>query len=179
MSVATHTPCIPRNVLVSNLVSMIGMQKGRCNYLELGTAYNETLEFVAKSSPSAKCYGVDPRAIDPALPNVTVYNMLSKDYFDQFAAADGPFDVVFIDADHSYLAVLVDFARSLAHMADQSLILLDDTWPAAESETGDGYCSTAYKIVDWLKRAGYESVTIPAHPGLTIVRVSRSHLLWS
>ena len=171
--------CIPRTVLVSNLVTMIGMQKGHCTYLELGTAYNETLEFVAKASPQARCIGVDRKAVDPGLPNVTVYSMETAEYLAQFAGADGPFDVAYIDADHNFPAVLADFRAVVPSMADQSLILLDDTWPVSRETAAPGYCSDAYRMYSWLRLSGAESVTIPAYPGLTIVRIKGAHLPWS
>lgn len=171
--------CVPRSPIVSNLVGMIGMERGSVTYLELGTAANETLGLVARMNPAARCIGVDLRAVDPGLPNVTMYTMTTTEYLAQFAQADGPFNVAYIDADHSFRAVRDDFISVWNHMAEQSLILLDDTWPGSEGATDPGYSGTAFLMYDWLRDAGHEFVTIPASPGLTIVRKSSRHLGWA
>lgn len=170
---------MPRSPIVSNLVGMMGMDRGAVTYLELGTAANETIGLVARMNPAARCIGVDPRAVDPALSNVTMYTMMSTEYLMEFAQADAPFNVVYIDANHNYDAVVSDFVGVSRFMADQSLILLDDTWPASKEATDPGYSGTAYLMHHWLSVGGYESVTIPAHPGLTIVRIKERHLPWA
>ena len=171
--------CIPRSYLIANLAAMLGQQNGGLTYLELGTAANETLGMVAGVCPQARCIGVDTRAVDPGLPNVTMYTMSTLEYLTQFAKDDAPFHLAYIDADHAFESVVMDFCTLYPFMADQSLILLDDTWPGSKEATDHGYSGTAYLMAHWLSVGGYEHVTIPASPGLTIVRKKERHLPWA
>ena len=171
--------CIPRNFLISNLAAMLYMQRGdKLTYLELGTAFNETLDLIAQTVPGARCIGVDPKAATSPHPNVELYSMTSAEYFAAHAKDDAPFDLCYIDADHSYEAVKSDFACVWHHMSDQSLILLDDTWPESREGAEPGYSNDAYRMYFSLMNDHYESVTIPATPGLTIIRKASSHLRW-
>ena len=104
--------------------------------------------------------------------------MTSAEYFAAHAKDDAPFDLCYIDADHSYEAVKSDFACVWHHMSDQSLILLDDTWPESREGAEPGYSNDAYRMYFSLMNDHYESVTIPATPGLTIIRKASSHLRW-
>lgn len=170
--------CIPRNFLISNLAAMLYSQKGHLTYLELGTAANETLDLVAEVVPGAKCIGVDTKPVDSPHTNVELYSMTTVEYFWDHAEGDAPFDLCYIDANHAYESVVGDFEAVWPHMSDQSLVLLDDTWPASREATDPGYSNDAYRMYFYLLRERYEAVTIPAGPGLTIVRKAKTHLGW-
>jgi len=89
-------------------------------------------------------------------------------------------DMLFIDADHSKESVYKDFKAFFPLMNDQGLILLHDGYPKNEEYTQSGYCGDGYKAIEELtdKAKGYEMMTIPLHPGLTLCRKRSKHLHW-
>ena len=147
--------------------------------MELGVYIGETIRNVAANVPEAKCYGVDRIDRVKSQGNITMYEMDTQKYLSSQAGKDGPFNVAYIDADHAFDAVCTDFRGLWPFMADQSLIFLDDTWPGTKADTVPGLCNDAYRMHGWLRDGGYENVTIPCEPGLTIVRKFRTHLGWS
>jgi predicted O-methyltransferase YrrM len=169
---------MPRPFFVTAFAMALYQQLGYLRYLELGVHIGETLQSVGSNVPDAKCYGVDDRDLTESGGNVQMYYMTTQEYLAWQAGRDGPFNVAYIDADHAFESVKADFLALYPHMADQSLILLDDTWPGTQADTVPGLCNDAYRMAGWLKDSGYESVTIPCEPGLTIVRKSARHLGW-
>ncbi len=89
-------------------------------------------------------------------------------------------DMLFIDADHSEEWVAKDFKNFLPLVADQGLILLHDGYPKNEEFTQPGYCGDGYKAIEKLTKntQGYEMMTIPVHPGLTLCRKRSKQLPW-
>lgn len=89
-------------------------------------------------------------------------------------------DMMFIDADHSSESVLKDFNNFFPFVSDQGIIILHDGYPKNKSYTRPGYCGDCYLAIEKLtlqaKERGYEMVTIPVHPGVTICRKRSSHL---
>lgn len=89
-------------------------------------------------------------------------------------------DMLFIDADHSKESVLKDFWNFFPFVKDQGLILLHDTHPKNQQYTDKGYCGDAYLVIDELKNHNdeFELMTIPIHPGLTLIRKRKTQLVW-
>lgn len=89
-------------------------------------------------------------------------------------------DMLFIDADHSRKSVLNDFKNFFPFVVDQGIIILHDGYPKDSSYTRAGYCGDCYLAIQELTEkapsGGYEIMTIPVHPGLTICRKRVSHL---
>jgi predicted O-methyltransferase YrrM len=146
--------------LIPAIVEGIGAE---C-YLELGTHENETIGKVN----CKRRYGVD---INPTYTaRVRHYAMTTQHFIEKYADDLAPFDVVFIDADHRYPSVLLDFVGIWPHVADEGLVILHDTNPETKEDTAHGLCGDAWKMAERLVKEGEEAVTIPYHPGLTIVR---------
>ena len=83
-------------------------------------------------------------------------------------------ELCFIDADHSWKAVLSDFEGVLPYMAPNGLILLHDTFPedvtrTLPNESGDCYLAASY-IRKHQTEYQVEIVTIPVPPGISIIR---------
>ncbi|MBI1938134.1 MAG: FkbM family methyltransferase [Ignavibacteriales bacterium] len=103
---------------------------------------------------------------------------------DQFADAlkENPIsiDMLFIDADHSKESVLKDFWNFFPYVKDHGLILLHDTHPKNLQYTDKGYCGDAYLVIEELKKHNdeFEMMTIPIHPGLTLIRKRKTQLSW-
>lgn len=90
------------------------------------------------------------------------------------------FDFVFIDADHSELAVQGDFAHYVQLLRPHGLILLHDTHPIDEAATCQERCGDGYLAIDRFSRQTdhWEMMTIPLHPGLTLCRKRSTQLSW-
>ena len=146
--------------LIPLLVEILGAR----SYLELGTHANETISKVA----CERRYGVDIDAVD--CDGARMFRMTTERFFSEEAAALAPFDFIFIDADHALQAVGSDFAVAWGFLAEDGIIALHDTNPETEADTAPGYCDSAWKFPMFLAGAGVEAVTLPFHPGLTIVR---------
>ncbi len=137
---------------------------GAKSYLELGTYQNATIGNV-------KCrrrFGVD---VDPIRKRgIRWFDMPTQQFIRDHAEIHGPFDVVFIDADHSADAVQQDFRGIWPHVSENGLVLCHDTNPETENDTVPGLCGDAWRFAESLHLRGYEAATLPYHPGLTIVR---------
>ena len=61
----------------------------------------------------------------------------------------------------------------MPHVSHEGLVCLHDTNPETVEDTQPGYCGDSWKFAKNLSVLGYEAVTLPYHPGLTIVRNRR------
>lgn len=147
-------------MLVPMLVHGVGAQ----SYLEFGTFKNATMVNVH----CPRRYGVDIRPIK--MPGVKWFAMMTSEFIAQHAAECAPYDVVFIDADHSADAAWADMRGIWPHVTPEGLVLLHDTNPEKEADTSPGLCGDSWELAEMLKHRRYEAVTLPYHPGLTIVR---------
>lgn len=151
--------------LIPFLVYRLGCQ---C-YLELGVGQNETMRRVAAECVNGtRLIGVDrtePRQREPGVE----YFIMTTDEF--FRKVDGlrP-DFVFIDADHSAKQAERDFDNSWRIIRPEGLVCLHDTNPATEADTVPGLCGDVWRLARELWMCEKEAVTLPFHPGLTIVR---------
>ena len=156
--------------LISQMCQLIGARK----YLELGIYQGDCLLAVADANPQCVCIGVDSvHHPIPYRPNVAVYFESTEEYFEKLAVEKPltKFDVIFIDADHSYDAVKADLFKALQAVRPKGLIFLHDTHPAGKEWTSKGFCGDAYRIVRELQaEPAIQAITLPYHPGLTIVQ---------
>lgn len=150
--------------LIPLLVDGFGSQ----TYLELGTHLNETIGRV--TAPHR--YGVDTKPIP--CPGAQMFRMTTGEFIEKYAASYAPFDFVFIDADHCAKSVGEDFDGIWPYVSDEGLVCLHDTNPEREEDTQAGFCGDAWKWASEKSRT-MEMVTLPYHPGLTIVR---KRVLW-
>lgn len=151
------------------LIPMLVEAVGARSYLEFGSGRGETISKVR----CEKRYGVDREGVEIA--GCGIFKMETEEFILKHAAQLAPFDFVFIDADHAVDAVRRDFSGIISHVAPEGLVLLHDTNPETTADTVSGLCADSWKFAFHLLGAGYESVTIPFHPGLTIVR---NRVLW-
>ena len=149
-------------LIIPRLVEVIGAE----SYLEFGVHWNETIGRVE----CPRKYGVDVRLLKIEIPNTKLFEMTTEEFIRDEAARYAPYDFVFIDADHSAKAVRADFFGIMDHVSPEGLVCLHDTNPETVGDTAKGLCGDAWKFAEILWRDGYEAVTLPYHPGLTIVR---------
>lgn len=163
-----HYQLIPWLVKLTNCVS----------YLELGSYNCDNIKNIIDSVDL--CVGVDIKKpeIEFKHDKYRFFNCSTKDFFN---SNKDIFDIIFIDASHKKEDVLSDFFSSYCALKENGLILLHDTYPMSERYLKDGYCSDAYKTIDYIKavtRDFGEIVTIPVHPGISIFRKCVRQLYW-
>ena len=156
--------------LHEGLIPALAAELGVTRYLELGIHQNETIGGVMEACPDAYVVGVDRYEPAEWVLGVNYRIMSTVEYLAGPVATDGPFDMVFIDADHNSEAVLTDFHGVWPHVAPDGLVLLHDTNPETVADTSPGLCGDGWKAARQLTQSGHEAVTLPYHPGLTIVR---------
>jgi len=148
--------------IISSIVQATNCQK----YLELGISTGINMKEV--SNYCSDCTGVDVKDLRE-FKDFKFCQMSTDDFF---KINQDIFDVIFIDADHSFKQVQRDFINSLRFLNTFGIIFLHDTDPV------DGYatkelCGDSYKIIDWIdKKYGtlMNIITIPVSvTGLSIV----------
>lgn len=154
------------------LIPLLVEGVGARSYLEFGSHDNETIGKVTCESR----FAVDIK------PNMTVegvhyFPMSTQDFLARgpngscsIAESFGPFDFVFIDADHSAEAVAKDFSGIWPHVSDEGLVVAHDTNPETVADTDAGLCGDSWVFASLLAMKDHECVTLPYHPGLTIIR---------
>ncbi len=163
--------------IIPLLVQVCGARR----YLELGVYQGECLIAVASANPDCECIGVDREPMNFGVPpNVKLIQSDVYMFFNSISPPTGDlFDAVFIDANHSEESVKEDFNRVWPYVSDNGLILLHDTFPDSKESTSPGLCGTAYLFAGKLgSKFGLEAVTLPYHPGLTIVRKRTKQVPW-
>jgi predicted O-methyltransferase YrrM len=140
------------------------------NYLELGVYDGSTLEKVSTVVP--RVIGVD---INDFRKNKNIgefHQTTTQNFLNNFNEI---VDVIFIDADHSFEAVKLDFKASLKNLNEFGIIMLHDTDPISEKYISREHCEDSYKIIDWIKTE-YPEMDVFTFPiseaGLTIVKRS-------
>ena len=153
--------------IIPMLITGLGVKK----YLEFGVCDNESLAPATRAilANQGTAIGVDIRQPPYAVHGAIYKIMSTADYLASHAAADGPFDMVFIDADHNEAAVAADFLGIWPHVVDDGLVLMHDGNPGTLRDVQPGYCNDAWKAIRKITES-HEAVTLPYHPGLTIVR---------
>jgi predicted O-methyltransferase YrrM len=151
-------------VLIPLLVEGIGAE----SYLEFGTHRDETIGNVR----CERRIGVDIAARFLEIgAGIRRFAMSTQEFIQDHAADLAPYDFVFIDADHSAEAVAKDFHGIWPYVSEDGLVCFHDSNPELESDTAPGFCGDSWKFAKELTRdKRYECVTLPYHPGLTIVR---------
>ena len=104
----------------------------------------------------------------------------TEEFVQELRQAPLEIDMLFIDADHSCESVYKDFTDYFPFVKQQGLILLHDTHPGNAQLLEPGWCGDAYRAIERLQvdSRGFEMVTIPVSPGLTICRKRTVQLGW-
>lgn len=161
--------------VIASLCSLIGAR----TYLELGVYDGNCLFAVAERNPGIQAVGVDKNPLNEILPeNVQFVLSFTADYLKSLK--DEQFDVVFIDANHDANAVMDDLQGVFPHVSDHGLIFLHDTFPIDASWTVPELCGSAYMVPKTMHHLHdiAEYVTLPYHPGLTIIRKRKKQTAW-
>jgi predicted O-methyltransferase YrrM len=100
--------------------------------------------------------------------HIHIYYGTTNDFFKNFSKG---IDMAFIDADHCYDSVLVDFENIYKLLNPGGIILLHDTDPENNNLIAPGYCGDSYRMVEYLEnKIDINAITLPlTEAGLTIV----------
>lgn len=136
-------------------------------YLELGVSEGLNINEIRKCG--CRCIGVDNQ---DGRKHVEGYEFIKKTTNDFFKDFNEKVDIIFIDADHHFEQVKVDFINSLNCLSQHGIIFLHDTDPVRKEFLHEMACGDSYKMNDWIKQ-NYPELNIITLPitiaGLTIV----------
>lgn len=162
-------------------------------YVELGVKNGYTFNQVAPVVKRAIGVDIKPGRGVKKRDNIYIYPWTTEKFIEWWPEHNDNqyIDMVFIDADHNYKAVLEDVSGIMPYVKpDTGLILMHDTYPVHEELMSNSYCGSAYKIVKDMKKLnkeiediergeGLEVLTLPGPwAGLTILRKTTKELYW-
>lgn len=79
-------------------------------------------------------------------------------------------DLLFVDGDHTYDGVRHDFEAFRPWLTDDAVVVFHDTaWEYYKSHPAYRQTIGVPRYMDELQQAGYQSITLPTVPGLTIL----------
>ena len=135
------------------------------SYLELGVERANNIHAIAQYCDC--CIGVD--VADKRVYKDFEFHKMTTDMF--FSKNKKTFDIIFIDADHSFASVKRDFFNSLLILNKFGIIFIHDTDPIGKEFLKPELCGDSYKIIDWLH--GIKKLNVLTLPvsvaGLTMV----------
>lgn len=152
------------------------------SYLEVGIFQSGLFNKMIPFAEQCTAVDIDPnlkKYINPSQ-KVTFFGIPSKDFWNLARANEFEYDFIFVDGDHSKEAVEADFLGALSVLRNDGILLLHDTYPMDVSATSSERCGDGFKAIWKLgkQQRDYELMTIPVHPGLTIVRKRNGQVPW-
>lgn len=155
------------------------------NCIEVGVSKGRTTRILSANCSNVYAIDIDPSALfyTNKLNNVSFINEESR-----YALAGllpklrNKVDFIFVDGDHRSDAVMLDVEISLQLLSDTGLLVLHDTYPKDYSFISEKneWCGDSYKVPILIENKFKEVrlVTLPIHPGLTIVQKIFSQPHW-
>jgi predicted O-methyltransferase YrrM len=142
-------------------------------YVEVGIYECATLNRVAKHASTAIAIDVNSDSFGfVKRSNVVKVHGTTREAEPTLEQHSGQIDLVFIDGDHRIEAVRDDFDRLVPFVSPTAIILIHDTWPKSVDYSADEYCSDSFLFPSELNQSAesrWNAVTLPVHPGLTLV----------
>jgi predicted O-methyltransferase YrrM len=160
--------------------------------VEIGSARGRSACFIAmalKQNGSGRLYAVDPhtatdwndyesvethdvmRANLKKLELDDVVSIVRKYSAEALAMLPRPFDLVFIDGDHSYEGVKADWDNYTPHMSPFGVVVFHDTtWDLNPDNEWHRDDMGVPKFLDELRASGYPVITIDKDCGVSIVQ---------
>ncbi|MFW9871685.1 MAG: class I SAM-dependent methyltransferase [Candidatus Thorarchaeota archaeon] len=153
-------------------------------YLEIGIRRGNCFNLIAPFAKEA--YAVDVKNYYKSVKhnkNLVWFHGDSQEFLKQHNQKR-KFDLVFIDGNHKFQAVLDDFRGVFPMVNNNGIILLHDTYPPSEKFTSPQFCNDCYRAADWIRKNDgrygeqCEIVTLPFYYGISIIRKLDRQLLW-
>ena len=153
--------------------------------VEIGVAEGQGTRILSRHSTKVFAVDSDPASLKfiSNLKNVEWMNSSSWDALSLLCTSyQSKVDFVFIDGDHRAEIAFGDFERALKLITPEGLIALHDTYPKSIEFTSEAneWCGSAYRVPSLIRKnfPEFECITIPRHPGLTLVQRRVSKPLW-
>lgn len=151
-------------------------------YVELGLYQCELFNKIVPYAENLFGVDINPRAGRwmTKSQKTLFFHGTTDEFVEQVKSNNLKIDLLFIDADHCKESVLKDFWNYFPYVENHGIILLHDTHPKNLQYTDKGYCGNAYLAIDELKnhQDEFELMTIPIHPGLTLIRKRNKQVKW-
>ena len=149
------------NNIIRWLVALTNCQ----SYLELGVEYGLNIQEIKKIVKV--CVGVDINK-NILTDGFEFYQMTTNNFFE---INDRMFDIIFIDANHNFEQVKIDFDNSIKVLNKYGIIILHDTDPIIEELLVPNHCHDSYKIIDYISsNKELNIITLPIQEtGMTFV----------
>ena len=170
---------IARYELIKNIAIMTETN----TYVELGTRGFEQINRIV--SYVERAIGVDLILRDRWKENmddrVEFYQMATDKYIEGLGFKIPWIDMLFIDADHSYVQSYTDFINFHPHVKPNGIIILHDSYPPEQKYISSSYCGEVYKTAwrirtEWKEE--FEICTIPGSFGVSVIRKADKQLIW-
>ncbi len=146
------------------LIALARSMSPKC-YLELGLGTTPVLPDLAQHCVAT--YGVDKSDACGQMPgNASVFAMSTDEFFAGPPRIPPP-DLVFVDAYHRSEQVLRDLEGIEKICAPDCIVVIHDTFPDKGYEA-EHHCADSYLVPGIIQ---WEHVTIPRHPGATILHM--------
>lgn len=161
------------------IVTELTRQLNPSIYVELGCGEGETINRVVEYI--GKAIGVDHDDNARFLDKRVEFYHTTTDLFFETIKDSLLIDMLFIDANHDYAQALKDFINFSSIVNDNGIILMHDTFPIDENHTLNWRCSDVWRVASHIRKnysKDFEIVTLPIHPGISIIRKSSKQLVW-
>lgn len=164
---------------VDLIVHLASILRPNC-YVELGVYKGETFNRVSRFANKSYAVDINPESKSYIRKESDFFSGSTEDFLRYFSSEGRKIDLLFIDADHSASSVEFEFKEFFPYVSDQGVILLHDGYPLREGHTVPEICGDGYKAIERLSQKvdGYEMVTVPFPPGLTICRKRNQQVPW-
>ena len=140
-------------------------------YLELGCRSGTSLIPISKYCKSVIGVDMNPPSYNVP-PNAKIEVCATDSYFENTDDTI-EYDMVFIDADHSYEQSLKDFMNVKDRVIEDGFVFMHDTYPYDIWMTSEDWSGTTWKAAKWIKNNlgnEWEVLTLPFNPGVTILK---------
>mgnify|MGYP001426872388 CR=1 FL=1 len=154
------------------------------HYLELGVRSGVCFSKLSRHAKYST--GVDTVEPSPLVKsamqtnsNINYFKGTTDEYFN--SKIKTTFDLVFIDADHSYEQCLKDFLNVKDKVVKNGFVILHDTYPYSKKFMEEKVRGDCYKVPMYIREnlhSEWELVTLPFNPGLTIAKKSPGSDIW-
>ena len=161
-----------------DLLVLLAERMQPASYLELGCRTDPTFLYLWRNCRYVTGVDKDPARYS-APSNAKIYQRTTDDFFERIAKGHiliKPPELVFIDACHEARQVHRDFDNVTRIAAPNCLVVFHDTFPESDEYVDPNLCDNANLVPPALVEDGYEIVTLPFPPGVSIARVNRKSL---
>jgi len=149
-------------------------------YLELGCRAGASLIPISKLSKEV--YAVDMNPPKYTIPDNCKVSICTTDQFFENLDPAINFDMVFIDADHSYEQCLQDFLNVKDKVVKNGFVLFHDTYPYSKEFMETKVRGDCYRVPMYIREnlhSEWEVVTLPFNPGLSIAKKTPGEDIWN